>query len=217
MAEKESRELLWQALRLFLLVVLPFSIGMWIMPHVQYTQGSFLPSPDASKNISEGIVSYSFTRSSGDVQIPQDVKSIFPLADFISFPPFVSHVGPVLCFEDAGSYLLFSDGYKTAPDFQWEVLLNNATYMAVSSGAGDCTIVALGQQNTYVWTPRLNSPIPMRGNATVGFYPKTITYPRAGSDYGLLQGIIMIPVAFLLIWYPAAGILRKIHKGMLEQ
>ena len=54
-------------------------------------------------------------------------------------------------------------------------------------------------------------------NGTITFVPQTATYPRMEMDYGLLQGLVFIPVAYLFIWYPAAGIIRKIREGLHAQ
>ena len=57
----------------------------------------------------------------------------------------------------------------------------------------------------------------MDAKGNVVFDPETATYPREVMDYGFLQGLVMIPVFYLFIFYPAAGIWKKIHKGLLEQ
>jgi len=202
------------ALRIFVLVLFPFIFGFWIVPHTAYMDGVLLSSPNENKSISTQGVSYSFVHSSG-YMVPQTVNAIFPLAEYLDFYPFVSHSYPLLCFEDNGSFFILPNGSETTPNLVWDVALNNATFQ-VTPGSPVCAISKQGQVNNYEWHASIGADL---GNTSgnITFVPKTVTYPRLMMEYGLLQGIIMIPVAYLLVFYPAAGILRKIRDGLGAQ
>ena len=65
----------------------------------------------------------------------------------------------------------------------------------------------------YVSVNKVDSNV--SGVAT--FVPQTTAYTSMTMDYGILQGLAMIPVAYLLVWYPLAGIKKKILDGIWEQ
>jgi hypothetical protein len=212
----KEKTLLSYAGRFLLLLILPFVLGAWVFPHTQSMDGQMLRSPHES--VSGVEVSYSFTHSGMDITVPQRVNAIFPLADYLSFPPLVMHSQPMLCFQDNDSYLIFQDGGKLDPDFIWLVDFNNKTQLVVPPYGTNCTPADTGGQNAYKWYAKIVIPTNdprFKGNVT--FVPQTLTYPRIIMDFGLLQGLIMIPVCYLFIWYPAAGIWKKLHKGFLEQ
>jgi len=204
------------AARLFLLVLLPFFFGFWVLPHTQYATGQELLAPSASRSASFNSISYSFT-GAADVT-PQKIDAIFPLADFLGFYPFVETARRDICFQDQGSYLQFPDGNTAIPEFQWVVGMSNNHSVLVFPSSTNCSTVEEGSAITYVWIPKVSGGVPSNlTNSTLTFVPQTRTYPRVLLDFGLLQGLILIPVAYLLVWYPAAGILKKLHKGMAEQ
>lgn len=206
----------WYAMRIFLLILLPFLLGAFVLPHTQAMDGQLLKSPNEA--ISGEEISYSFTHSGNDITVPQKVNAIFPLADYLNFPPLVNHYQPELCFEDNDSFLVLPDGSKFDPEFAWLVNFNNRTELVVAPDGVNCTPAASDGPNDYRWYAQMVLPLNdsrFKGNLT--FVPQTRTYPRIIMDYGLLQGLVLIPVAFLFVWYPAAGIWKKLHKGMHEQ
>jgi hypothetical protein len=202
--------------RAILLIMIPFILGTIVFPHTQNMDGQLLRSPQESRNAEE--IAYSFSHSGNDISVPQRVNAIFPLADYLDFAPLVSHSNPFLCFQDNDSYLILADGTKYDPEFAWTVDLNNKTRLIVLPDTINCTAIQLNGSNDYKWYVNVALPTNdprFKGNLT--FVPQTMTYPRIIMDYGLLQGLIMIPVCYLFVWYPAAGIWKKIHKGILEQ
>ncbi len=210
-----SKELPNFILRAILLIFIPFILGAAIFPHMQEMDGQLLSSPQESSNAD--VIVYSFTHPSSDMMVPQKVNAIFPLADYLDFPPLISHSSTQLCFQDNDSYLVLSDGTKYDPEFTWTVDLNNMT-LTVAPDSINCTPIDFNKSNDYKWY--VNMALPLKdprftGNLT--FVPETMTYPMITMNYGLLQGLIMIPVCYLFIWYPAAGIWKKLHKGLLEQ
>ncbi len=200
--------------RLLLLVILPFALGAFVFPHTQAIDGQPLSSPQES--VSGLEVSYSFSNS--DIHIPARVNAVFPLAEYLGFPPLVNHGSSQLCFQDNDSYMVLPDGSRFDPSFVWTVFLNNRTEIMVGPYGTNCTPADLAGRNSYKWYASLALPLNdsrFKGNLT--FVPQTSTYARVMMDYGLLQGLIMIPVCYLFIWYPGAGIWKKLHKGILEQ
>ncbi|VVC02066.1 Uncharacterised protein [uncultured archaeon] len=201
------------ACRAFLLVLLPFLLGAFALPHVHYMQGTALQAPGQAGN---GVQTYAFVHSSEDSIIQQKISSLFPLAGYLDFPPFVYHSNASVCFEDTGSYLVFPDKSTSIPSYDWTILLNGGTVLPLEPYSVACAPIALGQTNSYKWGLNLKS-VEATNQSNAAFVPQTSAYTRLTMDYGILQGVVMIPVAFLLVWYPAAGIIRKIKEGLLAQ
>ena len=211
MADKK----LTYTLRIILLVLLPFLAGAFFIPHTQSLVGQELSAPTQSAS-GLNSVTYAFVHDNSNAPVSKRISSIFPLADYLDFPPFVSHTDSAICFKDNGSYVILPDNSTTVPVFQWHVLFNNATSLAVDSYSSNCTPIIVGKQYEYSWTLQVN-----RVNSNVSgiatFVPQTNAYTTLTMDYGILQGLVLIPVAFLLIWYPAAGIRKKILEGFEAQ
>ncbi len=205
------------AARAFLLIIFPFIIGAYFLPHTQYMDGQVLDSPQELRNSDE--LAYSFSSAAEEMSVPSKVNAIFPLADYLNFEPLVSHGQTELCYQDNDSYLVLGDGSLFDPEFSWLVEMdNNRTSLTVEPEGTNCTAVEDWNSTRYKWYARMELPTDdprFRGNVT--FVPQTRTYPRVPMDFGLLQGLVMIPVAYLFVWYPAAGIWKKVHKGILEQ
>jgi hypothetical protein len=210
----------WQdyAFRFLMLVAIPFIIGAFLLPHTQAMDGQLLSAPTENKRGTFSVVSYSFTHSADNISVPQQINAVFPLANYLDTYPFVSHGNPQICFEDRGSGVILPDGTEAVPDFAWFVYFNNDTVLTVAPSASNCTALPDGGGNTYRWVARFGRSITDIGlNETITFAPSTTAYPRVAMDYGLLQGLVLIPVAYLLVWYPAFGIIRKIQDGMAAQ
>ncbi len=206
------------AFRFCILVLLPFIFGFWVLPHITYANGQVLAAPSQNQSGASQSVTYTFTQSNSTSPVPQSVNAIFPLADYLDFPPFVSHSDPLICFQDQGSYVILPDGSNMTPNFDWDVLFGNSTQLDVPANSVKCARAVPGQANSYIWHAKLDINLGDQNlTSNLTFVPKTTTYPRFVMDYGLLQGLVMIPVCYLFIWYPAAGIWKKIHKGMGEQ
>jgi hypothetical protein len=205
------------ALRIFLLVILQFLLGALIMQHSQYLEGKTLASPQNSQASPAQSMSYYFENSEKETKL-QPINAIFPLAAYLGFEPLVKQGGLELCFEDNGTYLALPNGTSARADIHWAVVLNNQTSVVVPQNTAVCLEANGKGQNTYQWTALISPEIAkfwVDNNASL--IPSTNAYPRAVIDYGLLQGIVMVPVFFLFVWYPAVGIWRKIKGGMLEQ
>ncbi|VVC02707.1 Uncharacterised protein [Candidatus Bilamarchaeum dharawalense] len=203
--------------RIFLLIILPLLVGYFVLPHTQVIDGTPLDAPVANPNDPTQNISYSFAHSNEEVVGNQRISTLFPLAGYLDFPPFVSHSDPMICFQDEGSYLTVNQSNQP-PDVRWDVILNNQDKLTVKTYSTNCTHTKSDQNLSYGWYASIKLPPDINLSASnVTFTPKTKTYPRIIMDYGLLQGLILIPVAYLFIWYPAAGILRKIKKGFEEQ
>ena len=212
----QDRRLLLAA-RLALLVALPFLLGMYILPHAQYVSGSLLSTPDENKNATD-VLSYSFSADSHDNVLSQSVGSIFPLSGYLDFPPLVSHDRLQLCFQDNGSVIHLPNGTQIAPDLEWAIHINNDPPIRINTTTFACADVPKSGPMVYAWTAKINTGIDRESlNGTIIFDPATLTYPRVEMNYGLLQGMVLVPVFYLLIWYPLVGIWKKLHEGMMAQ
>jgi len=206
------------AYRFCILVMLPFLVGLWVLPHTTYADGQLLGTPDQNQSGSSQSVTYTFTHNSSAASLPESIDEVFPLADYLDFPPFVSHTGPLICFQDEGSYVILPDGSNFTPNFDWDVQFGNSTTLDIPPNSFKCARTVPGQTNSYQWYARMDIDMADQNlTSNLTFVPKTTTYPRFVIDYGLLQGLVMIPVCYLFIWYPAAGIWKKVHKGLGEQ
>lgn len=205
------------AARFALLVLVPFLLGCFIFPHVQYVNGSLLSTPIGNKNTAE-VLSYTFSSSDHELLLGQSVGTIFPLSNYLDFPPLVSHDRMELCFRDNGSTIMLPNGTQLAPDMQWDIHINNNQPLKLNSSSLACADIPSKGPVVYAWTARINTGIDVGSlNGSIIFNPATLTYPRLEMDYGLLQGIVMIPVFFLLVWYPLAGIHKKLRDGIFAQ
>jgi len=204
--------------RFALLVLLPFLLGLWMLPHTIYTNGQMLGAPNESQSGAPSTLSYSFIHSSSEIDVPQRVNAIFPLADYLDFPPFVSHSNPFMCFQDSGSYVILQNGTRINPVFDWNVYFGTNVVLVVPKNSTKCAAIVPGQNSTYKWVAKLKVDLSDQNlSENLTFVPKTTTYPQFVMDYGLLQGLVLIPVCYLFIWYPAAGIWKKVHNGLDEQ
>ena len=205
------------ALRLFLLVLLPFMLGAVVMPHTHDIQGVSLNAPSDSMN-GQGNVSYAFNQSQEMAQATASLSAIFPLANYLDSPPLISHGNLRACFEDTGSVLTLSNGTQLSPNFEWAIHLSDGRVVMLRANSSKCISIAQGNGETYAWTATVPTGLDsVDKNSTLTFMPQTNSYQLETMDYGLLQGLALIPVFYLFIWYPLAGIWRKLMHGMLEQ
>ncbi len=204
----------WRAL---LLIVIPFFLGMWVLPHTQAIDSQSLGTPIQNSSGTDSSITFFGFVHRDDVS-PQRVNALFPLANYVDFPPFVSHDRLQECFADTGSRFVWKNSSDAVPDVVWKVTLDNGISLVVESNSINCTDVDLSRPVRYNWVATLNDPYAhsyLDGNLTLS--QSIDAYPRIIMDYGLLQGLAMIPVFYLLVFYPAVGIWKKLNKGMIEQ
>ena len=205
------------AARFLLLLALPFLLGLYVFPHAQYVDGSLLSTPSENQSAAPSF-SYNFSSGGHTVLLQQSVGSIFPLSDYLNFPPLVSHDRTQLCFRDNGSSIILPNGTQITPALDWEITINGQPALELPANSMACTDVPAGMKVSYAWSAEINTGIDSSSvNGTIVFNPQTTTYPRMQMDYGLLQGLVMVPVFYLLIWYPLAGIWKKLREGMAAQ
>ena len=207
-----------QIVRLFILLVLPFILGAYLLPHTQYMTGQDLGAPGASSGNTTLSTTYAFMHTEEETAIQQKISTIFPLASYLDFQPFIYHKDPAICFSDQGSFLKYSDGAISPLDYNWTVLMPQQPPITVRPYSTSCAPIVIGAQSSYRWNLKIGDVGTIPPNATnATFVPQTTAYTRLTMDYGVLQGFVLIPVAFLFIWYPLAGIKKKIEKGLMEQ
>ncbi len=225
------------ASRLFLLILLPFLFGAFLLPHTQpvYVQSIETPAQSAGAgspsagNASGGIgnafapspsannaSSYDFTYSGGGLVSPDSLNAVFPLAHYINFPPFVMIDQLQVCFSQNGSQVIFKNGTRTAANLSWTVRLDDGTTLPIREGLAACTDARSGQMHAD-WSAAPVPPFPGNLSDVAAFENTPDTYVRVIMDYGILQGLAMIPAFFLIVYYPAAGIWKKLHEGMGAQ
>ena len=212
---KDSR--LRLAARFFLLLALPFLLGLYVFPHAQYIDGRLLETPQANQSAAPSF-SYNFSSASHSIALQQSVGSVFPLSDYLNVPPLVSQDRTQLCFRDNGSSFILPNGTQVTAPLEWVIHVNSQPPLQLPPDSLACADVPSDMPVSYAWTAEINTGIDAGSlNGTIVFNPQTVTYPRREMDYGLLQGLVMVPVFYLFIWYPLAGIWKKLHKGMMEQ
>ena len=203
-------------MRFALLVLLPFILGAYVLPHTQYLAGQELNTPSDAQGGAPQAVTYAFVHNGADAFVANKINALFPLAEYLDFPPFVNHGSPYICFADNGSSLILPDNSTTVPVYNWDVLFNNRTSLAVQPFSMNCTPIALGGQYSYEWKLNLIN-VNSNMSGTAAFVPQTSTRTRMIMDYGILQGLALIPVFYLLVVYPIVGLKRKIIEGIEAQ
>ncbi len=201
--------------RILLLIFLPFLIGYAILPHRHIAIGDSLNTPsDIKRNFSYAL-QYSFNHTQKeDIQM-QQINAIFPFAEYLSVYPLVHNENPNVCFEDQGSRISYSNGAQIPANFNWIIGFNGAKDITLPTNSIKCKQIAFNERFNYSWTAQIPTQYlegPVEG-ATLN--PATKAYIQYTVDYGFLQGIVMIPAMFLLIWYPITEIVKKIQKGLL--
>jgi hypothetical protein len=204
--------------RLFVLVMVPFFLGAFVVPHTELLRGEPLSRPSTIPTSFLQIESYEFTHVYSVTQSPTAVNSIFPFSNYLRSYPAVSYGALQLCFQDNGSYLAYPNGTTVAPALSWNVALNNDSLLHVPYGEANCAEVSMNEAYSLTWDAAF--PPGALGDANlsqVEFIPQVIVYPAMVMDYGILQGMVFIPAFYLFVFYPSAGIIRKIRDGMMEQ
>jgi hypothetical protein len=204
--------------RIAVLILLPFLIGAVLMPHTTELRGDPLVRPT---EIGTGYLqteAYEFTHVYNIEQGPTQVGSVFPLANYLSAYPLVSYGHMDLCIQDNGSYITYANGTSTVPAFTWNIHINNESTLAVGPYSVNCTLATVRHPYDFTWVA--DFPTDLAGDqnlSSIHFTPLITVYPSVVMDYGILQGLVFIPAFYLFIFYPAAGIWKKVHEGLLAQ
>ena len=204
--------------RILILILLPFLIGAVLLPHTAELKGATLVRPSEIQTGYLQSQQYVFTHVYTADQSAPEVSSVFPFANYIHFYPAVSYSNLQLCFQDEGSYLTYQNGTTETPPFQWSVEINNASEVVLFPNSVVCTKAEASNSYSLKW--KANLPYGALQNEDLSqttFTPQVVVYPKLAMDYGVLQGLVFIPAFYLFIFYPAAGIIKKIQKGLLEQ
>lgn len=206
------------AIRILVLVVLPFLLGAVVFQHTEQLQGTPLQTPTEIPSTYLQAAAYQFTHQSALTQNPSQVSSVFPLANYLDFSPLVSYGTTHLCFQDVGSFVTYPNGTNSTPDFEWAVIVNNVSVVSVQPGSTHCMASAASGQYSFKWNAEFESAqFDDENLSEISFTPKIVIYPVATLDYGILQGLVFIPAFYLFIFYPGAGIWKKIREGFLAQ
>ncbi len=208
------------AIRFFILVLLPFLIGAVVLPHQHMVKGDSLSTPAEPKRNFSYTLNYSFADTINESAHFEAIDSVFPFAEFISFYPMVRNSNPQACFEDQGSTITYPDGITIPLIFHWTINFNGQKNLTLNSASKVCTPVRFNEGFIYDYSATipneyLNRPNPSNSPDVIKFSPKTIAYTRYTLDYGILQGVALIPACFLLVWYPLSGIVKMVQKGIL--
>jgi len=203
------------ALRVFLLLILPFLMGFSVLSHRQSVEGQQIEPFAGGRNSTAGIFSLNFTHAQDSFA---QIDSVFPLANYLDIPPLVSHKVTEVCFSDVGSRIMLANGTTLYPDFTWEVRRESMEMVIVHANATVCRGASSFSPGDYLWAAQIQTNMTQSElGANAVFYPDTRVRLKGEVQYGLLQGLAMIPAAYLFIWYPLFGIWRKIKEGMLAQ
>jgi hypothetical protein len=201
-------------IKILILIVIPFLYG-FILPHRETISSAALGSPVEASLQNDTTLDYS------EVQVgssPSEVNSVFALGKYLSFWPLVSFNNPEICFEDNGSYVAYPNGTRITAAIIWNISMSDNTSIGLQQNQQACEKVAFGHNVSYRWVGQLFFLVNKNDSAEgVKVVPQTNTFHRFEYDYGILQGIALIPAFYLLFWYPFIGILKKIEKGWREQ
>jgi hypothetical protein len=203
------------ALRILLLLIIPFIIGYIILPHKHIAKGDNLDTPADFKRNFSYAVQYSFNHTQNEDMQIQQINAIFPFAEYLSIYPLVHNENPEVCFEDQGSTITYSNGIQIPAIFNWHIGLGGTKNITLATNSVQCKPVAFNEHFNYSWAAQIPTEYldgQIKGTA---LNPATKAYIQYTMDYGFLQGIVMIPAMFLLVWYPITEIIKKIRNGMI--
>ena len=120
--------------RLFLLIILPFLLGFWLIPHQHIINGESLSSPsEPQSNFSHTLLQYSYGQNLSESAHFQQMGAIFPFAQYLNFYPLVQNLDPKVCFEDKGSTITYPNGIEVPVNFNWKINFNNAKNISLST------------------------------------------------------------------------------------
>jgi len=196
---KDGKKLLSLAIRLMLLLVIPFVLGCFVFPHEFYAAG--VPTGPQGP----GMQAYSFSADSHRMLMEQSMGSVFPLYKYIDYVPFASKDMIEICVAGNGSEIALQNGMRLKPEQEWEIGNDG---IGNSAGALACADVPATAESGLVRGG------PGASNTTITLTFASKMFPRYEVEYGILQGLVMIPVFYLLVYYPATEIWKKLHRGM---
>jgi len=192
------------AVRLALLVAVPFVLGCFVFPHEYYADGA------AIGDASQGMQAYLFSADSHNLLMEKSMGSVFPLYKYFDYAPLVSRDMVEFCVGN-GSALALPGGARLAPEQEWS--LGESEGQKNRGGMATCADVpASSQAWLHPQGGAGGSSIAPEGSMVLNSASKV--YPRYEVEYGVLQGLVMVPVFYLLIYYPATEIWRKLRHGM---
>ena len=206
------------ALRVFFLLLLPFFLGFYVLPHSQAATGQPVPSFSGNRSSLAGALSFNYTHTQEAQNQFAQIESVFPLANYLNFYPLVSHKVTSVCFQDAGSRIELANGTVIYPDFYWEVSKPSFPPVIVQANSTTCANTSGADLAQYTWSAQIQTNLTEDelGPSSV-FHTDTRVQLQGEVDYGLLQGLAIVPAAYLFVWYPLFGIWRKIKEGMTVQ
>ena len=215
--EKINLEKVLILIRAVILILLPFCLGALVAPHTQTTIGDSIHAPIQSRyTLTPDKFVYNFTHDQ-ESKLPSKINTIFPFADYLDFWPFIQNKQLQVCFSDNQSYLTDQNNQTIYPQFNWSVRLNNLDIVNVPSGSTECKNIEFDKRFSYRWGAEIGLNISNNETSDYLFTPKTNTYLQWTEDYGVIQGLALIPASYLFIWYPLIGIIKKVKKGIMEQ
>lgn len=204
--------------RALILIVIPFLLGALVLQHTETMTEESLLRPAEIQTSYLQYEAYEFSHQVSLTDSQMQVSTLFPLANYVRFWPAVSFNNFQLCFQDTGSNITYLNGTTVSPSFEWAVHINNRTTVRVPPDSISCIDAKTNESYSFSWVANL--PLSVLGSINETkpiFAPSIVVYPKVTMDYGILQGLVFIPVFYLLIFYPIAGIHKKIEKGLLEQ
>jgi len=155
------------------------------MPHTHPVVVSSSPSSD---------LNFSYSGSDA-VSSGSALNSVFPLAAFVHFPPFVMADRVQLCFAGNNSRVLYDNSTSAPANLSWSVKMDDGTVLPILEGLAACTDVKSGQVHAE-WTAQLQTPlVPADASHVVSYSNDRLTYLEVVMDYGILQGLV--DLAFL--------------------
>ena len=206
------------ALRVFLLLLLPFFLGFYILPHGQAVLGQPVEPFSGNRSAPASALLFNFTHTQAAQAQFAQIESVFPLANYLDIYPLVAHQVTGICFQDVGSRIVLANGTAFYPDFYWNITRPSYPDVILQANSSSCTNATRAAPGEYSWSAQVPTNLSLEefGDDSV-FYADTRVQLQGEFQYGLLQGLAIIPAAYLFIWYPLFGIWRKIREGMKVQ
>ena len=203
--------------RAFFLLALPFLLGFLVLPHSQEVYGQPVDPFPGNRSSPAGF-SFNFTHTQEAQSQFAQIESVFPLANYLNVYPLVSHRVTGICFQDIGSRIVLENGTTLYPDFYWNISRPSYPSIMVRANSTACTNASRAAPGDYSWAAQISTNLSREelGNNS-SFYTDTRVQLQGEYEYGLLQGLAIIPAAYLFVWYPLFGIWRKLNEGMTAQ
>jgi hypothetical protein len=192
------------AIRLVLLVLLPFVLGCFVFPHEYYAEGVAVGAAG------QGMQTYTFSSQSHEILMEKSMGSVFPLYKYIDYAPFVTRDMVEICAANV-SDLALPNGTLLKPEMEWSI--GGSEGIENRNGAVFCADVPAESQLQPQGQGGANATN-MTSGSTIAVSLASNAHPRYEVEYGVLQGLVLVPVFYLLVFYPATEIWKKLHRGM---